>query len=199
MRQIRKPVAILAVAAILYSIFSVFGTVAYAAFMPVTITVDDFSDGTLAFSWSGLTGARSAEIIYHRPGAGGTAIYHREVVTSGNSFSISGLQADYIYDISVTLYNDIDPAAGDVIGRGLLYYLPAITFIASAPSQPYEDIEGGGREIGGTPKLRLNWKQPRIYFDPDFHPGDRPYPQDDPDTDNGKFIEANSDEALQYM
>ncbi|MFY9568755.1 MAG: hypothetical protein WAP56_06230, partial [Acetivibrionales bacterium] len=65
MRQIRKPVAILAVAAILYSIFSVFGTVAYAAFMPVTITVDDFSDGTLAFSWSGLTGARSAEIIYH--------------------------------------------------------------------------------------------------------------------------------------
>jgi len=199
MRQIRKPVAILAVAAILYSIFSVFGTVAYAAFMPVTITVDDFSDGTLAFSWSGLTGARSAEIIYHRPGAGGTAIYHREVVTSGNSFSISGLQADYIYDISVTLYNDIDPAAGDVIGRGLIYYLPAITFIASAPSQPYEDIEGGGREIGGTPKLRLNWKQPRIYFDPDFHPGDRPYPQDDPDTDNGIFIEANSVEALQYM
>lgn len=199
MKSIKKPVAVFIAAVVLSSVISLFGPVAYAAFMPVTVTVDDFSDGSLTFHWTEPPGAQSAEIIYHRPGPGGTAIFHREVVTAGNTCTIDNLLADYIYDISVTVYNNVDPGVGDVIGRGLLYYLPSITFTASAPSQPYEDIEGGGREIGGTPKLRLNWKQPRIYFDPDFHPGDRPYPQDDPDTDNGIFIEANSVEALQYM
>lgn len=203
MKHTRKPVAVIVVAAVLYSIFSVFGPVAHAAFMPVTITVEDYIDGSLTFYWSALSGARSAEIIYHRPGTGGTAIYQREVVVSGNSFTIDNLQADYIYDISVTLYNETDPAAGEVIGRGLLYYLPAITFTASAPSQLYEEIAGGGREIGGTPRLRLNWKQPKIYYDPDFdpdlNPGVDPYPQNDPDTGNGSFIEANTHDALQFM
>lgn len=85
----------------------------------------------------------------------------------------------------------------------MLYYLPAITFTASAPSQLYEEIAGGGREIGGTPRLRLNWKQPKIYYDPDFdpdsNPGVDPYPQNDPDTGNGSFIEANTHDALQFM
>lgn len=203
MKHISKPVAVLLVTAVLCSIFSICGTVSFAAFMPIDISVESYSDGRLTIRWTQLTGTRLAEIIYHRPGPGGTATYNRELVTEGNTFVIDGLQPDYIYDISVTLYNDTDTSVGEIIGRGLLYFLPAITFTATAPSQPYEEIAGGGREIGGKPRLRLNWKQPRIYFDPDFDPDidpdARPYPQDDPDTGNGMFIEANSDKALRYM
>jgi len=170
MKHISKPVAVLLVTAVLCSIFSICGTVSFAAFMPIDISVESYSDGRLTIRWTQLTGTRLAEIIYHRPGPGGTATYNRELVTEGNTFVIGGLQPDYIYDISVTLYNDTDTSVGEIIGRGLLYFLPAITFTATAPSQPYEEIAGGGREIGGKPRLRLNWKQPRIYFDPDFDP-----------------------------
>ena len=93
--------------------------------------------------------------------------------------------------------------SGEIIGRGLLYFPPAITFTMTAPSQPYEEITGGGREIGGKPRLRLNWKQPRIYSIlisiRISIPMPGLIPVDDPDTGNGMFIEANSDKALRYM
>lgn len=195
MRYIKKPVAILIVASILYGIFGFFGPAAYAAWMPVTITADNFSDGTLTFHWSILPGAKSAVITYHRPGTGDTAVSSVNTTTSGNKFEIKELKADYIYDISVTIYDSENPASGEVIGRGLLYYLPSITFTASAPEQQSVAVAGGGRESGVMPKLRLSWKQPRIYWDPD----NARYPQEDPDLNNGSFIDASSAKALQYM
>ncbi len=195
MKFSRKPVAVLVVAAILYSIFGLFGMTAYAAWMPVTISVDDFDDGTLTFHWSALSGAKSAEIIYHRPGTGDTAIYQREVVQGTSSYAIDSMKADYIYDISVTLYDDPDPDTGEVIGRGLLYYLPSISFTSSALKQESTPIDGGGRETGVTPRLELRWMRPKIYYDPDMEL----YPQDDENPDNGVFIDANSDVALEYM
>lgn len=191
MKTIRKPVAVFLAATVLYGIFSIFGTVSFAAPDSVNISVVSYSDGKLTIRWDMLSDARSAEITYHRPGTGGTATFQKEIVAAENTYTIEGLQADYIYDICVTLYNNVDPSAGEAIGRGLLYFLPAITFTATAPKQPYEDIPGGGREIGGTPKLRLNWKQPRMYYDSSgtatYEPG------------SGTFIGANSEAALDYM
>jgi len=195
MRHVRKPTAVLIAASILFGIFSFLGPAAYAAWMPVTITVDDFRDGTLTFRWSSLPGAKSAVIIYHRPGAGDTAVSSVHTATAGNRFSIQDLKSDYIYDISVTVYDSENPAAGEVIGRGLLYYLPSITFAATAPNQQSVAVDGGGRETGVTPMLRLTWRQPKIYWDPD----NARYPQEDPDLENGSFIDASSSRALQYM
>jgi|GEM_PF-553088 len=195
MTYIRKPVAVLVAAAIMYSILAFFGTTVFAAWMPVTITVDNFNNGSLTFHWNALPGAASAEIIYHRPGTGDTALYQREVVLGQNSHTINNLKADYIYDISVTIYDNADPAAGEVIGRGLQYYLPSITFRASLPQQQSVDIAGGGREIGVDPKIRLSWMRPKMYYDPD----NALYPQDDPNVDNGVFIDADSSTVLAYM
>lgn len=199
MNRIRRTVAAIMVAVFAYGIMgsSLYGV--FAAETPVSIIIDKYENGTLSFRWLQLTGAKAAVVSYHKPNADDTATLTTSgAILVGNAASISGLEADYIYDISVTIYGAVDGdnnPVGNPIGRGLLFYLPSITFYSTASDQPYDAIPGGGREIGGKPKLKLSWKVPRSFYDPN----DVVYPDTDSDLTNNVFIPANQANALSYM
>lgn len=205
MMRFKRKIAALLVAVIVYSIMGSSLIGAFAAEMPVDITVDKFENGTLTISWNNISGARAAVIAYHKPDVDDKAVLVvSDPVLTGNSASIAGLEADYIYDICVVIYGAVDGSGnptGSPIGRGLLFYLPSITFTSTAPSQPYEEIAGGGREIGVKPKLKLNWRQPKVFNDPDG----KVYPETDSNQDNNTFLQidafnsSNYDSALEYM
>ncbi len=193
MKRIRRAIAAVLVAVLTYSILgsSLYGV--FAVETPVTITVDKFENGKLDFKWNQLPGAAAAVVSYHMPDTDSTTdgaiLMVSTPVVTGSSLSISGMEADYIYDISVVIYGAVDGSGnptGSPIGRGLLFYLPSISFTSGAINQTYDTISGGGREIGAKPKMRLSWKIPKAYYS-----GAGP--------DNGKFINANRADELQYM
>ena len=161
MNRTRRILSALLAAIITYGILGSSLTGVFAAETPVNITVDNFENGTLTFHWSPPSGAKAAVIAYHKPDAADSAtLVTSGAIQAGNTASITGLEADFIYDISVTIYGAVDAdgnPTGSPIGRGLLFYLPSITFYSTTPDQAYVDITGGGREIGGTPKLKLSW------------------------------------------
>jgi len=205
MMRFRRKISALLAAVLLFGILGGLLTDVFAQEVPVMITVEKFENGTLTFRWENVSGARAAVIAYHKPDVDDSAVLVvSDPVLNGNSASISGLEPDYIYDICVVIYGAVDGAGnpvGNPIARGLLFYLPAITFTASAPSQPYDDLPGGGREIGGKPRLKLNWKQPKVFNDPDG----RVYPETDPNPANNTFLQidaynpASYNNALSYM
>lgn len=198
-RLIRKLLAAIMPAVLVYSIMGSCLYGVFAAVSEIIIEVENYENGTLGISWNQPSGSKAAVIAYHKPNADDTsALVVSDAVLIGNQASISGLKDDYIYDITVTVYGqtDIDNnPVGDPIGRGILFYLPKITFRSEATDQAYDDILGGGREIGGTPKLGLSWKIPKSLYDPD----DTVYPDVDANPDNNVFIPANQANALLYM
>jgi len=197
--RIKKSLAAILAAVLVYSIpgSSLYGV--FAAVSNITIEVDRFENGTLSISWGQLSNAKVAVVAYHKPNTDDTAALTKsDAILVGNTASISGLKADYIYDIAVTVYGEIDidnNPVGEPIGRGILFYLPSITFVSTAPDQAYEAVSGGGREIGATPKLKLSWKIPKSFYDPE----NTVYPDVDPDPNNNTFISANEANARTYM
>ncbi len=193
MKRIRRIIAAVLIAVLTYSILgsSLYGV--YAA-DSITLTVDSFTNKTLTFHWSQLTGAKTAVVAYHKPDLSSTtgpAIQVTATVPTGSSISIPGLEADYVYDIRVTVYGATNPdgsPSGSPIGEGLLFYLPSITFTSTAVSQEPEKVEGGGLEVGSKPKLKLSWKIPRVYYSGTDVPGD-----------NNQFILATKAHAKKYM
>jgi hypothetical protein len=191
MKRIRRAIAAVLIAVLTYGILgsSLYGV--FAAVMPVTITVDKFENGKLDLNWTQLSGAAAAVVSYHKPDTNSTtdaAILITSNAT-GSSISIAGLETDYIYDISVVIYGAVDSSgnpAGSPIGRGLLFYLPSMSFTSSPISQAFDTVTGGGREIGAKPKMKLEWKIPKVYYS-------------GAGADNNKFIKANRSDALQYM
>lgn len=197
MYRIRKFTAVLLAAALLYAIFGGSLTGVFAEELPVNITVDDYNNGTLNISWS-MTGAAAAVITYHVPDTSDNAAAAPPItVLNANTAVIPGLKANYIYDICVTLYGAVNAGApaGDPIGRGLLFYLPSITFQSATPSQNAQQLTGGGWEIGGAPKLKLSWKTPKVFYNPD----NTYFPDTDSNAGNNSFIPANTVEARSYM
>jgi len=89
-------------------------------------------------------GAKSFRISYHTPEGLSQSISSNDSV---NTYTITGLESDFIYDIRVELFNNLD-ATGSVIAEGLLFFLPRITFFASRVEQTRTAIPGGGYEIG---------------------------------------------------
>jgi hypothetical protein len=141
----------------------------YAAAMPVTVSVVSYQNGELIVKWNQPAGTQLAVITYHVPDGADNAVGAEAIYVRGESVSppIKGLKADYIYDINVTLYGEVDSdnkPVGEPTGRGLLFFLTSITFTASTPDQVFYDIPGGGREIGARPKLKLNWRIPKAYY-----------------------------------
>jgi hypothetical protein len=200
MNHIRKPVSLLIVAILLYSLFGGLFVAVYAAAVPVVITVDSYRNGTLEFHWSDISGAAAAVVAFHKPDTNDTAelVVSDTILSPVRTATISGLRNDYIYDISVAVYGAVDEEGnpvGDPIGRGLLFFMPKMTFQSATPDQPYVDLEGGGREIGSMPRLRLSWTVPKIFCDPD----NKVYPDPDPNPGNNKFVPANGSDALAYM
>lgn len=184
MKLYKKITAAILIAVFLYSIIGgpMTGSSA-AADSEVYINVDSYLNGTLNISWS-LSGAKAAVIQYHTPNPDNTAGPATvKTVLNDNKASIAGLKPNYIYDLSITVYNDVngtDPS-GEIIGNGLLFYLPAITFTSTTPDQIFVPIAGGGREIGVYPKLKLTWTEPRVFNGVD------------------RFIPASDPVALAYM
>ncbi|HEX2945385.1 MAG TPA: hypothetical protein VHT96_05470 [Clostridia bacterium] len=167
MSPFKRFVAAFLIAVLLYSIISGSTTGVLAAdFTPVRITVISYDNGTLNISWSPLPGAKSAQIMYHDPHVPSWGSVTSFLVNGKNNATITGLESDYIYDIHVTVYDDPD-CMGTQIGRGLLFYLPSMTFYSRPLQQDRREITGGGYETGVYPKLRIRWREPRIYY-----PGD---------------------------
>jgi len=131
----------------------------FAASIPINVYVDDFSDGDLKIRWDSVMGAKSFRISYHTPEGLSQSISSNDSV---NTYTITGLESDFIYDIRVELFNNLD-ATGSVIAEGLLFFLPRITFFASRVEQTRTAIPGGGYEIGDKPRLNLKWRMPKVW------------------------------------
>ncbi|AEV67044.1 S-layer homology domain-containing protein [Acetivibrio clariflavus] len=170
MKILKHTITILVIAALLLGNIPIFQNDIWAAPMPVDIYVESYTDGKLTLRWD-VSGATSFSISYHDPD--GTL---QNISDSGNTYTISNLQDNYIYDFKVDVYSGVN-----LIGSGLLYYLPRVTFYATQGEQTREAIEGGGYEIGNRPILKLKWVMPKIWVD----------------TSGGKVVSAN--EALDYI
>ena len=198
MKRIRNTIAMLLAAVILYTLLGGMLTGIFAEDTPINIIVDDYDNGTLRITWN-YASARAAEITYHIPNSGDEAEAAPKITVVDQNFAtINGLKSDYIYDICVTFYGDVgegDLPTGDPIGRGLLFFLPSISFKYSAPDQPYTEIPGGGREIGGVPKLKLSWKTPKVFYNPNT----TYFPDTDPDLTNNIFTPADTAAAKTYI
>ncbi|PQQ65919.1 fibronectin type III domain-containing protein [Acetivibrio saccincola] len=131
----------------------------------VNIYVEDYSDGVLTIRWIRPSGTNSFKITYHTPSGTEETIESNE--GNVNTYKIEGLQNDFIYDIKVEFYNgEFDESSnqsGEIIGEGLLYFLPRISFYASRANQEKEEIPGGGYQIGHKPRLNLEWAMPKVW------------------------------------
>jgi len=169
--MIRLKRALSAVLALLLTYGFFAGLTVNAATIPVNIYVDKYSSGTLNFHWDALPGVKSIRILYHTVNELDIPVYQSEELDqTTNQASITGLKPDYIYDIEIQLYSQ-PGGGGELLGRGLLYYLPKITFFVStvAPVPAYTDITGGGRESGDKPELKLSWIEPKVFSAGTFH------------------------------
>ncbi len=204
MKRSRKHIALLVAAVFIHTIFAGFFTTAFAAAVPVTVSVDKYENGVLTIKWNQPAGTRGAVITYHVPDINDNAVPAAPIYVVGSTTAqISDLKADYIYDINVTLYAALDSGGipvGEPVGRGLLYFLPSITFkaAAAAPNPTYVPITGGGRESGTEPRLKLSWKMPKAFFDPDY-PNAPSLNYTDADPGNNVFSDASSTDVKKYM
>ena len=73
----------------------------FAASIPINVYVDDFSDGDLKIRWDSVMGAKSFRISYHTPEGLSQSISSNDSV---NTYTITGLESDFIYDIRVELF-----------------------------------------------------------------------------------------------
>ncbi len=199
MKPLKRSVAAVLIAVLLYSIIGGSMISAFAAdFTAVRVTAVSYANGTLNINWSQLPGAEAAEITYHTPNADNSATAMKQTVVGKNSAAITGLKPDYIYDIRVTVYGAVDGSnnpAGEPIGQGLLFYLPSMTFYSRPLQQSSRTVDGGGLEIGVYPKLKLRWKEIRVFYDPDY----TIYPNVDPDAGNNSFLPFGRHEVPGYM
>lgn len=177
MKILKSSITILLIMALLCGYIPIFQQDVWAAPMPVNINVESYTDGVLTLRWDRVVGARSYEVSYHGPG--GIDVIQDN--SSDNTCTISNLQNDYIYDFRVKIYSDID-LGGNLIGEGLMYYLPRVSFYATRGEQTREAIVGGGYEIGNKPKLNLKWGMPKVWVDGEAQP-----------------INANNEKALDFM
>ena len=126
----------------------------------VNIYVEDYSDGVLTIRWTRPDGTNSFKITYHTPEGTEETIESNE--GNVNTYKIEGLQNDFIYDIKVEFYESSNQS-GEIIGEGLLYFLPRISFYASRANQEKEEIPGGGYQIGHKPRLNFEWAMPKVW------------------------------------
>lgn len=149
--------------------------VAFAAVGSVNVSYDTYVNGTLNIKWD-LAPARGVTIVtYHTPNTNDSAntINMSPILstntTNPNKASISGLKSDYIYDITVNVYDSdvLNPdgsAAGNLIATDTMYFLPQISFYSDIVNQQTVTNPGGGSETGVLPTLKLSWNMPKVYM-----------------------------------
>lgn len=131
---------------------------AFGASLPVNVYIDSYESGTVSFHWDQLPGTKSVVITYHTV-AGLVAV---NTGLTGNSHTISGLQKDFIYDISIRIYN-AENGGGAEIGKGFIYFSPGISFFSAKVPMPEQQIAGGGYESGAKPVLKFEWSIPKVW------------------------------------
>jgi len=152
---------IMAILLILGTLVSLFPANAGAAGSPVYIYVDSYVSGKVRISWGFISGIDSIEIRYNKPDE-----ISKETISlpaDATNCEISGLENDYIYNIELYAIK-----GGTEERRGLLFFLPGITFKSEIVEEPMTDDvppydPAGGREIGTKPRLKLSWNIPRIF------------------------------------
>ncbi|MFZ5986120.1 MAG: fibronectin type III domain-containing protein, partial [Bacillota bacterium] len=159
MKNFRSFLAITLIASLLFGSFPFPHVNVFAAAVPINIYADNYTGGNLTFRWDKPTGARSFCITYHTPQSGVQVISSNNDV---NTYTLSALENDYIYDIRVEVFNDVN-LGGSKIGEGLLYFLPRISFYVSRITQTRQAVPGGGYEIGDKPRLNLRWVMPKVW------------------------------------
>ncbi|RXE59375.1 ferrous iron transporter A [Acetivibrio mesophilus] len=159
MKQFKKILAMV-ITVCLLNVFLPFSQLnVFAAPVPINVYVEDFSNGDLKIRWDNIASAKSFRISYHTPLGGVDIIESNDSV---NTYTITGLESDFIYDIRVELFNSPD-TTGSVIAEGLLFFLPSITFFASSVEQTRTALPAGGFEIGDKPRLNLKWMMPKVW------------------------------------
>ncbi len=159
MKAFKKLLVITLIASMLSGFFPYTLQNVFAVATPVNVYIDSFSYGKLKFHWDKPIGAKSFRISYHTPQNSLESEISNE---DTNTHLIEGLENDYIYDIRVEMYNDLD-AGGSKIAEGIIYFLPRISFYASRVEQERKPIPGGGYETGDEPRLSLKWTMPRVW------------------------------------
>lgn len=187
MKLIKRVFTIILVAVILSTLMPSFQQYVWAASIPVKINIVSYKDGKLAISWEKVNGAKSFVISYHTPN---NAVQTIKKNSLDNTFEIPDLQDDYIYDFKLNVYTiediesvgDLDTVKANIIGEGLLYYLPRVSFRSFVEEQTRKPIEGGGFEIGDEPKIKLEWNMPKVWVD-----------------DSVEYTSANEPEAIEAI
>lgn len=159
MKLFKNSFVMVLIIAVLLGPMPLFQQFASAAGIPVNVYIDSYSNGILTIHWDKVTGAKSYLVSYHTPDNG---VQNVQYNSSDNTCVISNLQNDYIYDISISIYSDVD-LGGSLIGQGLMYYLPRISFYSTRVGQTKESIQGGGYEIGSKPRINLKWAIPKVW------------------------------------
>ncbi len=132
----------------------------FAADVAIKVYIDSYSKstGVVNIHWDAVQNVTSGTIEYHVPSATGYDTISLPIDVTKNSASISGMQADIIYDFNITLVNS---SAQKFIGR--LYFLPQVSFYAEQVEQQSVTIPGGGVETGDYPSIKLKWNMPRVF------------------------------------
>lgn len=176
MKLIKRVFTIILVAVILSTLMPSFQQYVWAASSPVKIYVDSYKDGKLNIRWDKVSGANSYAISYHTPD---NKVQIKAVNSQDNTYQITDLQDDYIYDFKINIYSsifdedsidsidedDLETVTDNIIGEGLLYYLPRVSFSSDIEKQTRKDIESGGFEIGDEPKIKLEWNMPKVWVE----------------------------------
>jgi len=158
MKSLNKIIAVLLIFVTLAGLFPV--TVS-AADSPVDIYVNSYISGKLKISWELISGIDSIEIRYNKPDVSTKEII--SLPSNAVTCEIDGLENDYVYNIELYTIKGVKEER-----RGLLFFLPGITFRSTIVYETMNDTEpaydpAGGREIGTKPRLKLSWNSPRIF------------------------------------
>lgn len=128
------------------------------------LTAYALDSGKLTLRWPALAGAQSVKVTYHSPAEPLPEL--KEIMSDQitNTIDVPGLLNDIVYDIRLEVYGS-SGCTGPVIGRGLLYFCPNISFTAKSLEQTRKAVSGGGYEIGVNPTLNLKWTIPKAWFE----------------------------------
>ncbi len=136
-----------------------------AADNTVNLYISDYRAGTLTFGWDPVLYAKSVQVTWHDPQVG---LQDPVIVNqTENTYQITDLQNDYIYDIKVEIF-DGENATGKKLSEGFIYFCPAISFYSTPGKQDYVELAGGGRESGSSPRLNLKWAKPKVWNGTNF-------------------------------
>ncbi|HEY9060895.1 MAG TPA: ferrous iron transporter A [Pseudobacteroides sp.] len=127
------------------------------------LTAYAFESGQLTLRWPALAGTQSVRVVFHRPTEPVTVTEIRKDQIT-NTIDIPGLLDNIVYDIKIELYNNIG-CTGSIVGSGLLYFCPNISFRAKVLEQTRKPVLGGGYEIGVSPALNLQWSIPKVWIE----------------------------------